>query len=112
MLHHGEINGVLGGGQELFVAEPVATVEDKAAVPNTTAVDFAQLSQRIQLDHQQMQAADANNDFDEEYSESIAYGYEYKNGKWKIKDYETFEWYEKYDGILEGKIENLYKKKN
>ena len=53
-----------------------------------------------------------NNDFDEEYSESIAYGYEYKNGKWKIKDYETFEWYEKYDEILEGKIENLYKKKN
>ena len=54
----------------------------------------------------------ANKDFDEEYSESIAYGYEYKNGKWKIKDYETFEWYEKYDEILEGKIENLYKKKN
>ena len=53
-----------------------------------------------------------NNDFDEEYSESIAYGYEYKNGIWKIKDYETFEWYEKYDEILEGKIENLYKKKN
>src|SRR5690606_12881629 len=48
------------------VAEPVATVEDKAAVANTTAVDFAQLSQRIQLDHQQMQAADANNDFDED----------------------------------------------
>nr|WP_180120543.1 Hpt domain-containing protein [Acinetobacter sp. YH12086] len=48
------------------VAEPVATVEDKAAVANTTAVDFAQLSQRIQLDHQQMQAVDANNDFDED----------------------------------------------
>ena len=54
----------------------------------------------------------ANNDFDEEYSESITYGYEYKNGKWKIKDYETFDWVEKYDGILEGKIKNLYKKKN
>lgn len=53
-----------------------------------------------------------NNDFDEGYSENITYGYEYKNGKWKIKDYETFEWYEKYDEILEGKIKNLYKKKN
>lgn len=48
-------------------------------------------------------------DFEEE---SIAYGFEHRNGKWKIKDYETFDWVEKYDGILEGKIKNLYKKKN
>lgn len=53
-----------------------------------------------------------NKDFDEEYTESIAYGFEYRNGKWNIKDYETFEWYERYDEILEGKIKNLYKKKN
>ena len=51
----------------------------------------------------------AEEDFEEE---SIAYGFEYRNGKWKIKDYETFEWYERYDEILEGKIKNLYKKKN
>ncbi|MGE8683421.1 MAG: Hpt domain-containing protein [Acinetobacter sp.] len=47
-------------------AEQLSLEQAAPVVATPTSVDFAQLSQRIQLDHQQMQSDDANQDFDED----------------------------------------------
>lgn len=43
-------------------------------------------------------------------TENVNYGFEFKNGKWRVIDFEYFDWAYEHQEIREGKIKNAIKR--